>query len=123
MTYHSSVERTISAAHHNGPDGNKCQRNHGHDWHIEVGFTFTRKQLDNYGWGPDYGTVKKVIDDFDHQDLNEHPEFRIQDLPPSSENFAYILAQLLTNETGFEPEYVTVDEGNGNSVTYHPNED
>lgn len=116
-----SVTRTISAAHHNGPPDNKCHRNHGHDWGIYVSFDYDEADLDQYGWGPDFGKIKTVLDSFDHQDLNEMPEF--EGRPPSSENFALVLAQLLSNEVGIRPKMLSIDEGNGNTINWYAGDD
>lgn len=110
----SRVERTISAAHRNGPEGGKCARNHGHDWKITVEFSYEDDQVDQYGWGPDFGLVKLVLDGYDHQDLND----KMKDQAASAENFAKVLYAELHKTTGFAPDFVQVYEGNGNSVTY-----
>lgn len=107
----SRVERTVSAAHHNGPLGGKCATNHGHDWHIVVEFTY--EDLDSaYGWGPDFGIVKKTLDEYDHQDLNTLMPV------PSAELFARHLFEELADATGCVPDFVQVSEGHGNKVTY-----
>jgi 6-pyruvoyl-tetrahydropterin synthase len=108
------VEREIPAAHHNGPPGSRCHANHGHDWRIEVEITYD--ELDEYGWGPDFSVIKRVIDHFDHQDLNE----RIRGEPPSAEVFARVLCTQIHAATGRRPDFVRVHEGHGNSVCYRP---
>jgi 6-pyruvoyl-tetrahydropterin synthase len=113
--------RTISAAHHNGPDGNKCQRNHGHDWGIHVTFEYGEEDLDAYGWGPDFGKIKKVLDSFDHQDLNTLDQFHGK--PASAEHFALVLVQALSDAVGMRPNYLSVDEGNGNTIQWSPDDD
>lgn len=111
----SRVEKTISAAHHNGPPDNKCANNHGHDWRVIVQFTYD--VLNEWGWGPDFGMIKRIIDSYDHGvggDLNVrlHPD------PPSAENFARELYTALAEYFGFPPDFVEVHEGNENSVRY-----
>lgn len=115
MGWTSRVERVISAAHHNGPEGNKCHNNHGHDWRVIVQFSYG--EVNEYGWGPDFGAIKLIIDFFDHGvggDLNE----KLAPNPPSAENFAKELYERLANFFGFPPDFVRVHEGHGNSVTY-----
>jgi 6-pyruvoyl-tetrahydropterin synthase len=114
--FQARVERTISAAHHNGPKDSKCHLNHGHDWGVKVQFKYFYPELNQYGWGPDFGLVKKVLDRYDHQDLN----LMMVGIPPSAENFAVELYDTLYKETAWQPEWVEVDEGNGNSVRYTP---
>lgn len=112
------VARTVSAAHHNGPDGNKCQRNHGHDWQIELEIAYHADDLDEYGWGPDFGRIKRVLDAYDHHDLNEV----ITKHPPSAERFAMTLVADV--EAEFEGRYrvhrIVVHEGNANTIEYFP---
>lgn len=112
MMWTSSVERVIAAAHSNGPVGQKCYNKHGHDFTIVVEFSY--ELVDEFGWGPDFGKIKKLIDAFDHQDLNVH-------LPhPSAELFAKHLFELFTQAFGIAPNWVSVSEGKGNNVVYTP---
>jgi 6-pyruvoyltetrahydropterin/6-carboxytetrahydropterin synthase len=112
----SHVEAEFSAAHHNGPEGHKCLTNHGHDWKAEVEFTYD--QLDEVGWGPDFGAVKAIIRELDHKDLNElfMPAMR-----PSAENIARWLYEQFADRLGRMPTYVKVQEAAGNWVIYHGN--
>lgn len=109
-TWTSTVERVIAAAHHNGPPGHKCTTNHGHDFRIVVEFTYT--EVDDIGWGPDFGKIKKLIDAFDHQDLNMHM------VHPSAELFAKFLFDLFKQAFGVTPNFVSVAEGKDNTVVY-----
>lgn len=116
MTFTSRVERVISAAHHNGPPESRCRNNHGHDWKIIVEFTYTK--LNEFGWGPDFGDIKQIIDYFDHGvggDLN----VKLAPKPPSAENFAEDIYRRLAEWFGKAPDFVEVHEGNGNSVRYY----
>lgn len=120
MAFVSRVERVISASHFNGPDGNKCSNMHGHDWRVIVQFTYT--ELNEWGWGPDFGEIKKIIDKYDHgvgagekhMTLNKH----LAPLPPSAENFAKRLFEELADRFNLAPDFVRVHEGQGNSVSY-----
>jgi 6-pyruvoyltetrahydropterin/6-carboxytetrahydropterin synthase len=120
MMYRATVDRQISAGHYNGPEGNKCRTQHGHDFQIHVEFIYGREDLDQWGWGPDFGTIKKVIDRFDHKNFNDMPEFAND--PPSTENFCLVLTQALSNEVGMRPVLVTIKEGNANTIEFYPSE-
>jgi 6-pyruvoyl-tetrahydropterin synthase len=115
--YESRVVRQIEAAHHNGPPGHKCEVNHGHTWGITVVFQYTNESVSNdtYGWGPEFGAVKKIIDQYDHQDLND--KFG-PGIPPSAENLARVLYDQFVIQLGASVKYVQVNEGSGNSVRY-----
>lgn len=115
----SRVERVFEAAHHNGPPGHRCQTNHGHSWKVVVELEYDFGDLTDYGWGPDFGFVKRLLDErvihrLDHQDLNDifGDEFK-----PSAENLAnWIFGQLEFDLPHLSA--VTIHEGGGNSVTY-----
>ncbi len=89
------IETHFSAGHHlRGYPGN-CERPHGHNWSVKV--TVRAAELDRLGMGMDFRTlkeaVKKVMDDLDHRNLNDHPAFK--DKNPSSENIAvYVFDKL-----------------------------
>lgn len=112
----SRVERSLSAGHSNGPPEGKCFRFHGHDFGIVVEITYDENKLDQYGWGPDFSAIKKVLDDFgDHQPLNEV----MAPTPASAENIAKWLFNAISKATHFSPDFVSVSEGHGNKVTYY----
>ena len=73
MAYRLSVELGFSSAHQiHGYDG-ECANLHGHNWKIQVQVRTDR--LDPVGMGMDFKqlkeTVKKYVDQIDHQCLNE----------------------------------------------------
>lgn len=81
--YYIKKSFEISAAHHltlSYPS--KCQRVHGHNWHVTV---FCRaKELNADGMVEDFGHIKEAIHGLlDHQDLNEVLPFN-----PTGENIA-----------------------------------
>lgn len=129
MAFISRVEKTISAAHHNGPEDNKCHNIHGHDFRVVVQYTYD--QLDEYGWGPDFGGIKKIIEKYDHgvgpiDGLgNRLPNFTLNKWlapdPPSAEHLARRIYQELADWFNLAPDFVRVHEGSGNSVSYNPN--
>jgi 6-pyruvoyl-tetrahydropterin synthase len=113
-----TTERTISAAHHNGPPDGKCYTNHGHEWKVTAAFSGTEDELDEYGWLVDFRLIKQVIDRYDHRDFNTE-----LNVPPSAENLAIVLAAELEAATGRQPDYITVEEGSGNMITWQPHEE
>ena len=115
--FESRVERQIEAAHHNGPPESKCYTNHGHSWKVIVVFQYPNSvvSLSKYGWGPDFHDVKRIIDEYDHKDLNDKMGAGI---PPSAENLARVLYDQFSIKLGFKPKYVELHEGSGNSVRY-----
>ncbi len=70
--YAVKVQVEFAAAHHiRGYDG-ECARPHGHNWKIDV--EASTLQLNNIGISVDFkvlkSLVKKLVDRYDHQDLN-----------------------------------------------------
>ena len=96
------IKTHFSAAHSlNGYDGD-CARTHGHNWIIEV---YVRcRELDEIGIGIDFRdikqSVKDVLEDLDHYNLNELPAF--QQLNPTSENIARYLYRELSAKLNSE---------------------
>ncbi|MFO7760607.1 MAG: 6-carboxytetrahydropterin synthase QueD [Thermodesulfobacteriota bacterium] len=92
------IETHFSAGHHLRDYPGNCERPHGHNWSVKV--TVRVKELDPLGMGVDFRTVKKavarILDDLDHQNLNEHEAFKIQN--PSSENIAVYIFNSLKND-------------------------
>lgn len=114
MTWTARVTEPFSAAHHNGPEGHRCRTNHGHDWLAIIEIQYG--QLDELGWGPDFGALKKLVKSLDHQDLNE-----LLDFPPSAENIAKWLYDETTAFVSSKLAYVRfveIHEGDGNVVVY-----
>ncbi len=112
----STVEKQIEAAHHNGPPSSRCHINHGHSWHFRVVLSFGEAELDEHGWGVDFGIVKSLIEELDHTDLNEHP--LLDGLMPSAENLCRVIFFETIQRTGKQPDYVEVHEGKGNTMRY-----
>ncbi|MDI6449100.1 6-carboxytetrahydropterin synthase QueD [Anaerobaca lacustris] len=115
------VQLTFSAAHHlRGYPGN-CEKPHGHNWTVDIAVEC--EKLNEIGIGIDFRDVKaaarKVVEQFDHCDLNTLEPFRSQN--PTSENVAkYLyreLAGVLNNES-VRVANVRVSEGAGCSVLY-----
>jgi 6-pyruvoyltetrahydropterin/6-carboxytetrahydropterin synthase len=85
------IDTHFSAGHHLRNYPGNCEKPHGHNWNVRV--TVRATELDQLGMGVDFRTVKNavkvVMDDLDHRNLNEHPDF--QDKNPSSENLAVFI--------------------------------
>jgi len=105
------VEEEFSSAHHNGPEGHKCNETHGHDWLAVVEITY--HQVNELGWGPDFGDVKGVIRPMDHQNLNKLFAF-----PPSAELIGQWLYHEIWGRIGIQPDFVEIHEGGANRIRY-----
>ncbi|MCG9967636.1 6-carboxytetrahydropterin synthase QueD [Pelotomaculum terephthalicicum JT] len=101
--YELTVRTRFAAAHslmnYDGP----CARLHGHTWQVEV--VFQGHQLDQRGMLVDFkelkSSVKDVIDELDHQNLNMLEPFKQNsENNPTAENLArYIFNSLKTKFT------------------------
>ena len=119
--FHIFVETHFSAGHHLRNYPGNCERPHGHNWKVEI--TVKASKLDELGMGVDFRTLKnslgRVMDDLDHRNLNEHPEFI--DKNPSSENIAVLIFNRLKNDIKSDRYHlysVTVRETENTGVTY-----
>lgn len=116
------IKTDFSAGHHLRNYPGNCEKPHGHNWNVEV--TVRASKLDDLGMGIDFRTIKsatkKVMDNLDHTNLNEHPAFL--DKNPSSENIAaYIfdsLAQELSSER-YHLHSVMVGETQNSGTVYY----
>lgn len=86
--YKIKVTDKFSAAHRLLEYNGSCERLHGHTWKVEL--EIEGKKLDHLGLLIDFRIVKKylkqIIDELDHQFLNEHPYFVKTN--PTAENLA-----------------------------------
>lgn len=118
--YRGHVEATFESAHKNGPPGHKCAGTlgdgsldyHGHSWLAEIEWEYEEDQLDDYGWGPDFGKVKQIIRQYDHHNLN------LLLAVPSAENLCKKMYEEFVETFGFSPLFVKLHEGRGNTMTY-----
>jgi 6-pyruvoyltetrahydropterin/6-carboxytetrahydropterin synthase len=85
------VTSRFAAAHNLREFHGRCENLHGHNWFVEA--VVRAKDLDRIGLAVDFGVVKRllaeVLDQLDHQYLNEKEEFKSQN--PSSENIAKLI--------------------------------
>lgn len=91
-----SVKTRFSAAHHLVEYPGACAALHGHNWDVEV---FVRgEELNEIGILTDFkvlkGSLKKLVDDLDHSDLNTIGAFKTTN--PTSENLARFMYRQLS---------------------------
>ena len=82
------MEVGFSASHQIKGYKGSCARMHGHNWKVRA---YVRSnELDKLGLVIDFRVLKKIVQEvispFDHNVINEHPDFANQN--PSSENIA-----------------------------------
>ena len=101
--YTLTVESSFSSAHalreYKGP----CENLHGHTWKVAIFLSGDK--------------LNKVVGKFDHQNLNDLPEFK--SINPSCENIARIIYEQLTPAVPLL-EKVTVWESPTTSATFRP---
>lgn len=116
-----NVHSTFSAAHHLQGYPGACKRLHGHNWQVRACFQSDR--LDDIGMAVDFGVLKKhlheICDRFDHQYLNDLPEFK--DKNPTSETIAMEIFESLqasTETLNCQVKEVEIWESERSSVIY-----
>ncbi len=86
--YKLTIKTQFPAAHRLRGYQGKCENLHGHNWKVEV--TIASERLNDLGLAIDFKELKqkvgKILEEFDHQFLNDLPPFR--EVNPSSENIA-----------------------------------
>lgn len=100
----------------------KCDRLHGHSWIVEA--SVVGKKLDELGMLVDFklvkGTLRELLENFDHQYLNELPAF--QNVNPTAENMAKIIYDEMKKADFFNDDvklkYIQVWESPKSSVIY-----
>lgn len=95
--YELTVRNRFSAAHSLCGYPGDCARLHGHTWTVQV--TVTGKTLDQLGMLIDFKQIKKqlaeIIDQLDHQFLNDIPGFGENGVNPTAENLSYYIYKAL----------------------------
>jgi len=119
--YEIKIISHFSAAHQLKDFTGRCERLHGHNWKVEA--YLRGKELNKDGMLLDFrilkDTLNRVLNRFDHQFLNELPEFK--DRPPSTENIAHLIFKRLKEELHFENvrvSKVSVWESEDSCATY-----
>jgi len=111
------VEKHFASAHHLLNYKGKCENPHGHNYVMQV---FARTEtLDKANIAFDFTFLKaelaKVVDDLDHRDLNEFPDFAGES--PSAEFIARYAYQRIKRAIP-EVTKITVFETPTQSATY-----
>ena len=119
--YELRVVSDFAAAHQLREFGDRCERLHGHNWKVEV--YVTGRRLMGNGLLIDFKEIKdatkKVLDELDHQFLNELGPFT--EMNPSSENIARYIYESLTrelNDDNVKVSKVTAWESDSACATY-----
>ncbi|MCF8067597.1 MAG: 6-carboxytetrahydropterin synthase QueD [Desulfobacterales bacterium] len=103
------VVTRFAAAHQLKMVAKQCENLHGHNWKIEV--HVGGEKLNSAGVLIDFGILKKhiraIMETLDHKFLNELEMFN-DDCPPSSENVALYVANMLQKKLDAEPNDVSV---------------
>jgi len=114
MSWTLKVKDRFQAAHFLKDYEGKCEKVHGHTFHVEVNVVVT--ELDKTGIGIDFTEIKQKLSEFlpDHTLLNE-----VYDFSPSAENLArHFFFELKKH---FPVKEVTVWESEDASATYSEN--
>jgi 6-pyruvoyltetrahydropterin/6-carboxytetrahydropterin synthase len=99
--YELTVRTRFAAAHHIEDYQGPCGRVHGHTWQIEA--TVLGHELNMLGMLVDFKEIKRllknIIDELDHQNLNELEPFISGDgKNPTAENLAHYIFDRLKHE-------------------------
>jgi 6-pyruvoyltetrahydropterin/6-carboxytetrahydropterin synthase len=86
------TERAFSAAHFLPNHSGKCKYLHGHTWRVEVEITAAPGQLDGKDMIVDFGDIKRIIDEYDHDFLNKPQRGQEPIENPTAENLAALFA-------------------------------
>ena len=96
--YTVRAEDSFAAAHYLKNYHGKCENLHGHNYKVRV--YVKGRELDPGGMLLDFGMLKKILkkilEEFDHKNLNDVPFFLERD--PSAELIAYYIFQLIKEE-------------------------
>jgi len=98
--YILKVTDHFSAAHQLRGYGGKCERQHGHNWKVELELHLP--SINATGISMDFKDAKAILSSalssFDHTDLNNLPEFGKDN--PSAENIARVTRERVIAELG-----------------------
>lgn len=128
--YEICVQRSFSGAHHLRGYHGKCERQHGHNWKVQIYIKGSR--LDKAGLLFDFVKLREglngVLARLDHQDLNKVPPFNKENV--SSENLARYIFDAMGRKIaaaaragrarGCSMSRVTIWETENSFATYSP---
>ena len=96
--YELIIKSEFSAAHHLRNYKGKCEQVHGHNYLVDL--FISAQTIGKSGLLMDFTHIKavlrKVLDEFDHKDLNKVKDFR--KLNPTAENIAFVIHSKLKNK-------------------------
>lgn len=92
-----SKDFKFEAAHHLNNYEGKCANIHGHSY---FGTVWIKGPITSPGFVLDYNTIKEIIDQYDHRDLNALADFK--EINPTAENIAQTICNNLTNRIGLK---------------------
>ena len=87
------TEDFFNAAHLLKDYNGKCSEIHGHSWKVSLWIRGEESQKDNIGILWDFNNLKKIIEQFDHKNLNN-----ILPSNPTVENITIFLYKQLKND-------------------------
>lgn len=115
------VDSHFASAHRLADYPGKCAALHGHTWGVSA--AVRANELDSIGMCIDFkkiaGSLDEVVDRFDHQTLNDLPDFA--DINPTAENISRVIFDRLSELLNTEKVTlvsVTVSESDRYRVTY-----
>ncbi len=120
--YRVRIEDSFAAAHYLAHYHGKCEKLHGHNYKVRV--YAQGDTLDSGGMLIDFGVLKqalkKVLEELDHTNLNDHVEFRTSG-DPSAEHIATYIYRAMKKELPDCPiSMVEVFETEKNLAAYIP---
>ena len=118
--YELHVESEFAAAHFLRGYAGRCERLHGHNWRVQA--VLQARKLDKLGMALDFKEARallmKVVDAFDHRNLNELPAFKKQN--PTTENVSRVIYNELSKllPRGVSVKSITTWESERCGATY-----
>jgi 6-pyruvoyltetrahydropterin/6-carboxytetrahydropterin synthase len=86
------------------PYESPCNQRHGHRYAVVIKASASVLE---HGMVVDYNVLKRVVDEFDHCDLNERPQFKDAEMQTTAENICLVLSRMLQAAVGSR---VSIDE-------------
>ncbi len=118
--YELHIESEFAAAHFLRGYAGRCERLHGHNWRVQA--VLKARKLDKIGMAIDFREARKmlmkVVDNFDHRNLNDLPAFKKQN--PTTENVSRVIYNELSKllPRGVSVKSITTWESERCGATY-----